>query len=114
MLKRFVLSLAIALLAACAAIPGATPAQQFTTDATNATVLVDQVTLAADAAVKAGALKGNDALTTLGVIRAARDGLNAAKVMAATDPTTARSKVGITLAALTATQTYLATLGASK
>ncbi len=112
-MKRLFLILVLAL-AACTTPVGTTPAQAFINDATNATVLVDQVTLAADAAVKAGALKGNDALTTLGVIRAARDGLNAAKVMAATDPATARSKVGITLAALTATQTYLAILGAPK
>lgn len=88
------------------------PKQDYINAMTNATVMVDQVTLAADAAVKVGVLKGQDALNVLAVVKTARDGLNVARTM--TNPTQAVSKIQITLAALAATQAYLSTVGVPK
>lgn len=104
------------LIAACAMTGSstATPMQQYVTTATNATQLVDQVTLAADAAVKANLLKGADAQNTLQAIKVAQAGLAIAASQASTDPAAAVNKVTLALAALAATQTYLATLGAPK
>lgn len=109
-MKRLHLFLAACILALAACATTGTPEAQFIDAATKATVLVDQVTLAADAAVKANVLKGQDAANTLAAVKLARDGLNAAKATA--DPAQGLTKVNVTLALLTATQTYLATLGA--
>jgi hypothetical protein len=102
------------LFVACSTGSTATPAQQYVTVATNATQAVDQITLAADAAVKAGLLKGADAQNTLAVIRDAQAALAVAATMAPADPGGAVSKVNLALATLAATQAYLATLGAKK
>lgn len=107
-LRLFVIGFAVLLLQACATV--GTPEQQYYANATKATQLVDQVVLAASTAVRTGVLKGDDAKTTLAAVEAARDGLKASKAMAAVSFEQANSKLGITLAALTATQTYLATL----
>ncbi len=108
---RYVIAFALALAISACATTG-TPQEKFIADATNATLLVDQVVLAADVAVRANKLKGQDAVTTLAAVRAARDGLNAAKAMAVADPTAGTNKIVLVLAMLTATRTYLATLGA--
>lgn len=114
MIKRLRLFAAVALLALAACATTGTPQERYIADAVNATTLIDQVTLAATAAVRTGALKDADALNTLAVVRAARDGLNLTKTIALTNPEQARSKLAITMATLTATQSYLATLGARK
>jgi len=109
MIKRIITVFAFSLLAACATTGTATQAQ-FTDSVARATILVDQVTLAADSAAKANVLKGQDAVNTLAAVKLARDGLNTAK--ATVDPAQGLTKINVTLAILTATQTYLATLGA--
>jgi len=110
-LKLFAFALAVAFLAACATV--GTPEQQYYTNATKATQLVDQVVLAASMAVRTNALHGEDAKTTLAAVTAARDGLKAVKTdvdKGAISFEQANSKLGITLAALTATQAYIASL----
>lgn len=97
-----------------------TAAQQqakYTDDVGQATILVDQVTLAAKAAIDADVLHGQDADNTIAAIKVAKDGLTLVKQLVATNVLTssqASARVAITLAVLTTTQTYLATMGKSK
>lgn len=94
---------------ACAST-GVVSQAQFVDKTARATQLVDQVTLAAEAAVKANVLKGSDAANTLAGVKTARDGLNLAKTMT---PAQGATKIDVTIALLTATQAYLATLKAT-
>jgi len=111
-MKRLALFFAAVVLAACATT--ADPAQQFINEATKTAQLIDQVSLAASAAIRANALKGQDADTTIATVTAARDGIKAARDTAKTDPAAALVMLRFRTAALTAAQAYLATLGAPK
>lgn len=111
---RIKLFLAACVLALSACATTGDPAQQFINEATKTAQLVDQVSLAASAAIRANALKGQDADTTIATISAARDGIKAARDTAKTDPATALVMLRFRTAALTAAQAYLATLGAPK
>lgn len=112
----FMLALVVALMvSACVGMAtnsSLTPQQSFLREATQATALVDAVTQAADTAIKANVLKGQDAATTIALLIAARDGLNAAKAMAITDPARGLSKLSVVTASLTAVQSYVINAGA--
>ena len=96
-------------IAACALVaPTGTPEAQYLTAAVTATQLVDQVAQASDKLVRAGTLKGQDALNTLNALKLARDGLSVSATM---DPTQGLTKVQLVTAVLTATQVYLDKLG---
>lgn len=110
-LKTIFSAIIMVALVACTTMQGSTPEAKFIATATQATLLVDQVTLAATAAVNAGKLHGDDAKNTLMSIKVARDGIDAAKVMS---PTQGVDKINITLAILTATQTYLKSIEGAK
>lgn len=115
-LFEFMIVFAVALMiSACVGMAtqqNLTPEQAFTKEATQATALVDAVTVAADTAVRAGALKGQDATTTLNLLLAARDGINSAKAMAITDPARGLSKLSVVTASLAAVQSYVVSAGA--
>lgn len=76
-----------------AGAPTPTVAQQYIAAATLTVKLVDQVTLAADAALKQGWLKGQDAKNVQTILNAANNGLIAAKAAASTDPGSALTAV---------------------
>lgn len=107
----FAAMLMLAMIACTTMQSNATPEAKFIATATQATLLVDQVTLAATAAVNAGKLHGDDAKNTLMSIKVARDGIEAARLL---NPAQGVDKIGITLATLTATQTYLKSIEGAK
>lgn len=105
-------------LTACTTTPTTMTAEQqqakYVDDVGRATILVDQVTLAATAAIKTDVLHGKDADNTIEAIKVAKDGLALVRQYVTAGTLTASqgsTRVAITLALLTTTQTYLATLG---
>jgi uncharacterized protein YceK len=77
-MRTLVLALAIAL-GGCASLTTGTPANQTAINAAYTSYAsLDQAILAADAAVKAGALKGADATNTLTALTAAKSSLDIA------------------------------------
>lgn len=93
-----------AMLMGCATTAG-TASQQYINVAKPAADLLDQVTIAADAALKAGLLKGSDARNVLAILQTAKSALDAANVTAKTDP--ANAAVAITAIAVTLTQAQI-------
>lgn len=83
-MKRLSAFLCMLLLAACASTTGGGPApsaaQQAITSTTVSYNALDAAILAADAAVKSGALKGQDARNTLDGLTKAKSGLDLALV----------------------------------
>lgn len=96
--------------------PATAAAQQakYTDDVGQALILVDQVTLASTAAIKSDVLKSKDADNVIAGIKFAKDGLAVARQLVAAGlltPGQGSARVAITIALLTASQAYLATLG---
>jgi predicted membrane metal-binding protein len=75
-------------------------------------VLVSTVRETATTLLNAGKLSAQDGANVLQVTDVARDGLNVARSLAATDLTSAEAKLAATNTALVALQQYLSTRGA--
>jgi hypothetical protein len=75
-------------------------------------VLVSTLRTTATTLLNAGKLTADDGMNVLQITDVARDGLNVARTLAATDLTSAEAKLAATNAALVALQQYLATRSA--
>lgn len=75
-MKRLLLIFSLAILTACATTGPVTPVQQAINTGVTSYTALDQSIIAADAAVKAGVLKGNDAKNVRAAATAAKAGLD--------------------------------------
>ena len=73
-MKRLFIICAVAILAACTTVPGASPAQNAVNVTASSCKNIDAAIVAADQAVVSGVLKGNDARNALKGLTAAQAG----------------------------------------
>jgi len=121
--SRYYLALAFAAALAvhatgCTTTPGTpmTAAQtqaKYTNDVGQAESLVNELTIASTSAINADVLKSKDADNVIAAIKVAKDGLALTRSLVLSGQLTASqgsARAAITIAVLTASQTYLATL----
>jgi hypothetical protein len=108
--RSYVLMLALACLCACAQL-GIAPADTFNKKLAAGYTTVSAVADMANNAVLSGTLQKDDAKKVLATVTSAVEGLDLAAKMAASDPAGASTKLDLTIAAITALQTYLISKG---